>query len=360
MDRRQIIKNTGLAGILATGVAPGIVGAQAQIRWRMTSSFPKNLDTLFGVADVFSKKVSEMTGGKFVISTHAPGELVPAFGTIDAVQQGTVECAGTASYYYFGKDPVFTLGCTIPFGLNARQMTAWLYEGNGLTLMRDFFRQYNIMMFPMGNTGSQMGGWWRKEIKSVADIKGVKFRCGGFPGKVWDRLGGIAVNIPGPEIYSALEKGTVDAAEWVGPYDDERLGLHKVASHYAYPGWWEPGPNIDLHVNIKAYEALSSEYRAIVESAAAYAHTDMLAKYDTRNPAALIRLVAGGTKLYKFPQDTMDAAFKEAMSLYSELSDTNPTWKKIYTDLSNFRRSANIWFRRTEAANDDFMQAAKL
>jgi len=326
----------------------------------MTSSFPKALDTLFGVADVFSKKVSEMTGGKFVISTHAPGEIVPAFGTVDAVQQGTVECAGTASYYYFGKDPVFALGCTIPFGLNARQMTAWLYEGNGLTLMREFFRQYNIMMFPMGNTGSQMGGWWRKEIKSVADVKGVKFRTGGFPGRVWERLGGIAANIPGGEIYSALEKGTVDAAEWVGPYDDERLGLHKVAPLYAYPGWWEPGPNIDLHVNIKAYEALSPEYRAIIENAAAYAHTDMLAKYDSRNPAALKRLVAGGTKLYKFPKDMMDAAFKEAMGLYSELSDTNPNWKKIYTDLSNFRRDSNLWFRLTEAANDDFTQAARL
>jgi TRAP-type mannitol/chloroaromatic compound transport system substrate-binding protein len=301
-----------------------------------------------------------MTGGKFVISTHAAGEIVPAFGTIDAVQQGTVECAGTASYYYFGKDPVFALGCTIPFGLNARQMTAWLYEGNGLTLMREFFRQYNIMMFPMGNTGSQMGGWWRKEIKSLADVKGVKFRTGGFPGKVWERLGGIAVNLPGGEIYSALEKGTVDAAEWVGPYDDERLGLHKVAPLYAYPGWWEPGPNIDLHVNIKAYEALSPEYRAIIENAAAYAHTDMLAKYDSRNPAALKRLVAGGTKLYKFPKDMMDAAFKEAMGLYSELSDTNPNWKKIYTDLSNFRRDSTLWFRLTEAANDDFMQAARL
>jgi TRAP-type mannitol/chloroaromatic compound transport system substrate-binding protein len=326
----------------------------------MTSSFPKPLDTLFGVADVFSKKVNEMTGGKFVISTHAAGEIVPAFGTIDAVQQGTVECAGTASYYYFGKDPVFALGCTIPFGLNARQMTAWLYEGNGLTLMREFFRQYNIMMFPMGNTGSQMGGWWRREIKSLADVKGVKFRTGGFPGKVWERLGGIAANIPGGEIYSALEKGTVDAAEWVGPYDDERLGLHKVAPLYAYPGWWEPGPNIDLHVNIKAYEALSPEYRAIIENAAAFAHTDMLAKYDSRNPAALKRLVAGGTKLYKFPKDMMDAAFKEAMGLYSELSDTNPNWKKIYTDLSNFRRDSNLWFRLTEAANDDFMQAARL
>ncbi|NBS97844.1 MAG: ABC transporter substrate-binding protein, partial [Betaproteobacteria bacterium] len=147
---------------------------------------------------------------------------------------------------------------------------------------------------------------------------------------------------------------------WVGPYDDERLGLHKVAPLYAYPGWWEPGPNIDLHVNIKAYEALSPEYRAIIENAAAYAHTDMLAKYDSRNPAALKRLVAGGTKLYKFPKEIMDAAFKESMAMYSEISDTNPNWKKIYTDLSNFRRDSNLWFRLTEAANDDFMQAARL
>jgi len=360
MDRRSVLKNTGLAGILAAGVAPGMVGAQAQVRWRLTSSFPKSLDTLFGVADVFAKKVSDMTGGKFVISTHAAGEIVPAFGTVDAVQQGTVECAGTAPYYYFGKDPTFAIGCAIPFGLNSRQMTAWTYEGNGLTLMREFYRQYNIINFAMGNTGAQMGGWWRREVKTVADCKGVKFRTGGFSGRVWERLGGVAANIPGGEIYAALEKGTVDAAEWVGPYDDEKLGLHKTAKYYAYPGFWEVGPQLDLHVNIKAYEALSPEYRAIVESAAAYAHTDMQAKYDARNPQALKRLVAGGTQLFRFSKEILDAAFKESMALYSELSATNPNWKKIYEDYSNFRRDSNLWFRVNEAAIDDYMQAAKL
>ncbi|MFY8088621.1 MAG: TRAP transporter substrate-binding protein, partial [Rubrivivax sp.] len=176
-----------------------------------------------------------------------PGELVPAFGTVDALQNGTVEAANTAPYYYFGKDETFALGCAIPFGLNSRQMTAWMFEGNGMTLMREFYRQYNIIHFPMGNTGAQMGGWFRKEIKSLADFKGTKFRVGGFAGRVVERIGGVPQNIPGGEIYQALEKGTIDAAEWVGPYDDLKLGFVKVAPHYAYPGWWEGGPQLDLH-----------------------------------------------------------------------------------------------------------------
>jgi TRAP-type mannitol/chloroaromatic compound transport system substrate-binding protein len=360
MERRSFVQGAGLAGVLAAGMAPAITHAQANVRWRLTSSFPKSLDTLFGVCDVFAKKVSDMTGGKFQITTHAAGELVPAFGTVDALQNGTVEAANTAPYYYFGKDPTFALGCAIPFGLNARQMTAWMYDGNGLKLMREFYSNFNIISFPMGNTGAQMGGWWRKEIKSLADVKGVKFRTGGFSGKVYERIGGIPANIPGGEIYQSLEKGTIDAAEWVGPYDDEKLGFYKVAQYYAYPGWWEGGPQLDLHVNTKAYAALSSEYKAIVECAAAFAHNDMLAKYDARNAAALKRLVGGGAKLFRFPKDLMDAAFKEAMELYNELSNTNPAWKKIYADYATFRRDENLWFRFTEAGFDDFMQQQKL
>jgi TRAP-type mannitol/chloroaromatic compound transport system substrate-binding protein len=285
---------------------------------------------------------------------------MPAFGVVDGVQQGTVEIAHTAPYYFFGKDECFALGCAIPFGLNSRQMTAWMYEGNGLKLMREFYRNYNIISFPMGNTGAQMGGWWRKELKSLADLKGVKFRTGGFSGRVFERLGGIAANIPGGEIYAALEKGTVDAAEWVGPYDDEKLGFNKVAQYYYYPGYWEGGPQIDLHVNTKAYEALSAEYKTIVECAAAFAHTDMQAKYDARNATALKRLVAGGTKLVRFPKEIMDAALKESLALYSDLSGTNPAWKKVYEDFSAFRRDVNLWFRFTEAGFDDYMQSAKL
>jgi TRAP-type mannitol/chloroaromatic compound transport system substrate-binding protein len=360
MERRSFVRSAGIAGVLAAGVAPAVVQAQANLRWRLASSFPRSLDTLFGVSDVFAKKLSELTGGKFQISTHAAGELMPAFGVVDGIQAGTVEMANTAPYYFFGKDETFALGCAIPFGLNSRQMTSWMYEGNGLTLMREFYRPYNIISFPMGNTGAQMGGFFRKEIKSLADFKGLKFRVGGFAGKVVERIGGVPQNIPGGEIYQALEKGTIDAAEWVGPYDDEKLGLYKIAPNYAYPGWWEGGPQLDLYVNTKAYDGLSSEYKAAIECAAAFAHTDMQARYDARNAAALKRLVAGGTKLFRFPKDLMDAAFKEAMGLYSEISAKNANWKKVYDDYAAFRRDANLWFRFTEASFDDFMQAAKL
>ena len=359
MDRRSVIKNAGIAGILAAGAAPA-VHAQAALRWRLTSSFPKALDTLFGVNDVFAAKVKEMTGGKFEITTHAAGELVPAFGTIDATKDGTVEMSNTAPYYYFGKDETFALGCAIPFGLNSRQMSAWMFHGNGLKLFREFYSNYGIVNFPMGNTGAQMGGWFRKPIKSLADFKGTKFRVGGFAGKVVERIGGVPQNIPGGEIYQALEKGTIDAAEWVGPYDDQKLGFFKVAPFYHYPGWWEGGPQLDLYINQKAYDGLSPEYKAIVECAAAYAHTEMQAKYDARNPGALKQLVANKTKLVAFPKPVMDAAFKESMALYSELSAKNPNWKKIYDDYSKFRAESNLWFRFTEARFDSFMQGAKL
>ncbi len=359
MDRRSLITNAGIAGVLAAGIAPA-VHAQAAMRWRIASSFPKSLDTLFGVCDVFAKKVSDMTGGKFVISTHAAGELMPAFGVLDGVSNGTVEMANTAPYYFFGKDPTYALDCAIPFGLNSRQMSAWMYEGNGLKLTREFYANVGIVNFPMGNTGAQMGGWYRKEIKSLKDLQGLKFRVGGFGGKVIAPLGVVPQNIPGGEIYQALEKGTIDAAEWVGPYDDLKLGFNKVAQFYYYPGWWEVGPQLSLYVNQKAYDGLSAEYKAIIESAAAFAHIDMQAKYDYKNPAALKTLASQGTKLRQFPKDVMLAAFKSSEQVYSELSASNPAWKKIYTDYANYRRDANLWFRFAEASIDTFLQSQKL
>jgi TRAP-type mannitol/chloroaromatic compound transport system substrate-binding protein len=359
MDRRSLIKQAGIAGVLATGIAPA-VHAQAAIRWRLASSFPRSLDTIFGAAEVFANKVKAMSGGKFEVSVHAAGELMPAFGVVDGVQQGTVEAAHTAPYYFFGKSEVFALGCAIPFGLNSRQMTAWVYEGNGLKLLREFYAKYNIVNFPGGNTGAQMGGWYRKEVKTAADIKGLKFRVGGFAGKVIERMGGVPQNIPGGEIYQALEKGTIDAAEWVGPYDDLKLGFNKVAPYYYYPGWWEGGPELDFFINDKAFNALSPENKAIVETAASEAHVVMQARYDARNPAALKQLVSSGTKLRAFSNDLMALAFKESMALYEEISAKNEDWKKIYADYSKFRADQNLWFRFTEATFDRFMQAQKL
>jgi TRAP-type mannitol/chloroaromatic compound transport system substrate-binding protein len=378
MERRSFIARTGLgvaagAGLLlaacgkkeepakkeASTAAPAVAASEG-VRWRLASSFPKALDTIFGAADVFSKAVSDATGGKFQVSVHAAGELMPAFGVVDGIQNGTVECAHTAPYYFFGKDETFALDCAVPFGLNSRQQTAWMYEGNGLKLMREFYANFNIVNFPMGNTGAQMGGWYRKEIKSLADIKGMKMRIGGFGGRVLERIGGVPQNIPGGEIYAALEKGTIDATEWVGPYDDEKLGFNKVAPNYYYPGWWEGGPQLTLYVNNKAWNALSAEYKAIVTAAASHAHVVMQARYDARNPDALKRLVAAGAKLRPMPRPIMEAAFKEAEGLYAELSAKNPNWKKVYADWNQFRSDQVLWFRVTEREFDNFMAAQKL
>jgi TRAP-type mannitol/chloroaromatic compound transport system substrate-binding protein len=361
MERRSFLSKAAVGGA-ATAVlaAPAIISAQPAVRWRLSSSFPKALDTLYGVSPVFAEKVSQLTGGKFVISTHAAGEITPAFGVVDAIQQGSIEAASTAPYYFFGKDETFALDCAIPFGMNSRQMTAWYYEGNGLKLTREFYANYNIMNFPMGNTGAQMGGWFRKEVKNLGELKGVKMRIGGFAGKVAERIGVVPQNIPGGDIYPALEKGTIDAAEWVGPYDDAKLGFNKIAPHYYYPGWWEGGPAISLYVGKKAYDALPKEYQAALECASAWAHHDMQAKYDYKNNAALRGLIAGGTKVHRFDKTIMDGAFKAANELYAELSAKNANWKKVYDDYVGARNQMVQWFKFSEASFDDFMQSQKL
>jgi TRAP-type mannitol/chloroaromatic compound transport system substrate-binding protein len=359
MDRRSLIKNAGIAGVLAAGVAPA-VHAQTAIRWRLASSFPKSLDTIFGAAEVFSKAVKAMSGGKFEISVHAAGELMPAFGVVDGVQNGTVEMCHTVPYYFFGKNEAFAIGAAIPFGMNSRQMTAWMFEGNGRKLMNELYAQYNMVSFAGGNTGAQMGGWFRKEIKSPADIKGLKFRIGGFAGKVIERMGGVPQNIPGGEIYQALEKGTIDAAEWVGPYDDQKLGFNKVAPFYYYPGWWEGGPEVDFFINQKALDGLPAEYKAIIEAASSVAHVDMQAKYDARNPTALKQLVGAKTKVLPFPNSVMDASFDAAMQVYAEIEAKNPMWKKIYSDYRAFQRDQILWFRFAESRFDNYMQTKKM
>ncbi len=361
MERRSFIRKvTAGAAATAAVVAAPAVHAQQQIRWRLASSFPKALDTIYGAAEVFSKAVADATGGRLNISVHPAGELVPAFGVVDAIQNGTVECAHTAPYYFFGKDETFALDCAVPFGLNSRQQTAWMYEGNGMKLLREFYAQYNIVNFPMGNTGAQMGGWYRKEFKSLDEVKGMKMRIGGFGGRIIQVLGMVPQNIPGGEIYPALEKGTIDATEWVGPYDDEKLGFVKVAPFYYYPGWWEGGPQLSLYVNSKAWEALPADMKGAVAAAASHAHVVMQARYDARNPDALKRLVGAGAKLRPMPRPIMDAAFKASQDVYAELNAKNANWKKVFEDWSKFRADQVLWFRVTEREFDNFMAAQKL
>ena len=300
MDRRSAIRRAGIASVLATGLAPA-VQAQAQVRWRLASSFPKSLDTIYGGAEVFAKAVKSLSGGRFEVSVHAAGELMPAFEVLSAVQNGTIEMAHTAPYYFYALNQAFALGSAIPFGFNARQMNAWMLHGNGRRLMDDFYANYNIVSFAGGNTGTQMGGWYVKEIKDVSDFKGMKMRLGGgLVGEVMARMGARPVDMPGGEIYSALQKRSIDAAEWVGPYDDQKLGFNKVAPFYYYPGWWEGGLELDFFVQRKAYDALSAENKAIVNAASSLAHADMLAKYDALNPNALKQLVIAKTKVLPF------------------------------------------------------------
>ena len=357
MERRTFLRHTGLAGILASGVAPALVRAEPPLRWRLASSFPKSHRVLFGASESFAQYIADATGGNFTISLHAPGELVPAFGVVDAIQQGTVECAHTASYYFFGKDETFALDCAVPFGMTARQMNAWMFDGNGLALLRDFFAGYQIVNFPCGNTTAQMGGWYRKEIRSVADLQGLKFRVGGFGGRVLAKLGVVPQNLPGGEVYQALEKGTIDATEFVGPYDDLQLGVHRVAPYYYYPAWWEGGAQISIYINADQWRSLSPTYQAIVTQAAAAAHIQCQARYDARNPQALKQLVAEGAKLSRFPKEVMDAAFHASREVYAKLEASNPNWRTIYPDFSRFLAEQVQWEAVAEANSFQYLAA---
>src|SRR5689334_7031159 len=355
MERRSFIKHTGLAGILAASSAPVFAQASPEVKWRLESSFPKSLNKIFGGAVTVSERVAKATNNKFQIQVFAGGEIVPPFGVVDAVQNATVQCAHTAPYYFFGKDPTFAFGCAIPFGMNYRQQNAWMYHGGGLQLMRDFYKDYNIINFPAGNTGAQMGGFFRKEITKVSDFQGLKMRIGGTGGLPLQKLGVIPQQIPGGDIYPALEKGTIDAAEWVGPYDDEKLGLYKVAKYYYYPGWWEGGPELDLFVNLKAWEALPPEYKSVLESACYEANVDMMAKSDAVNPAALKRLIANGVNLLPFPDAVMDACFKATQETYDEIATKNAKFKKVYDSWKAFRTEQVQWFQVAENRFDNFM-----
>jgi len=355
MKRRQFLTTAG-AGLAATAIAkPAIAQSMPELRWRLTSSFPKSLDTIYGAAEVFAKAVSDATDGKFKIQVFAGGEIVPGLQALDAATNGTVEMCHTASYYYVGKDPTFAFGTAVPFGLNARMQNAWQYFGGGQDLLNDFYKNYNVFGIPCGNTGCQMGGWFRKEIKEVSDLSGLKFRIGGFAGRVLAKLGVVAQQIAGGDIYPALEKGTLDAAEWVGPYDDEKLGFQKVAQYYYYPGWWEGGAMLHNFINLAKWNELPANYKSIIQTASSHANEWMLAKYDAVNPAALKRLVGSGAQLRPFPPAVMDACLKAALELYGEVAATNAPFKKAWDSTLAFRNDEYLWWQVAEYTYDTFL-----
>lgn len=359
MQRRHFIKHAGASGLAAATMASGAQAADSnpKISWKLASSYPKSLDTIYGAAELMANRVRAMTNGAFDIRVYAGGELVPGLQVLDAVKDGTVQCGHSASYYYVGKNKAFAFDTTVPFGLTARQQNAWLYQGGGLTLLREFFKDYNIINFPGGNTGTQMGGWFRKEVNSLADLKGLKMRIPGMGGEILARLGVVPQTLAGGDIYPALEKGTIDATEWVGPYDDEKLGFHKVAKHYYYPGFWEPGPTLSFYINLNEWNKLPKSYQAALESAMAEANGMMLAAYDAKNPPALIRLLQQGVKLHPFPADVMAEAQKQAFALYEDEAKKNPAFKKIYEPWLAFRKQQHAWFNLAERAMETAMYA---
>jgi TRAP-type mannitol/chloroaromatic compound transport system substrate-binding protein len=359
MKRRQFLKVGGV-GLAATAVAaPAIAQSMPEIRWRCTASWPKSLDTIYGAVEVFAKTVAENTDNKFQIQVFAAGEIVPGLQALDATSNGTVEMAHTASYYYVGKDPAFAFGSALPFGLNPRMMNAWLFQAGGQDLLNEFYKKYNVFAIPAANTGFKKVGWYRKEFKDPGDLNGLKFRIGGFAGRILTKLGVVPQQLAGGDIYPALEKGTIDAAEWVGPYDDEKLGFQKVAKYYYYPGWWEGGPCLHNFINLQKWNELPKHYQSIIHSASHVANTYMVSKYDAANPAALKRLVAGGAQLRPFSQPVMEACYKAANDIYAETAAANPDFKKILDAVVPFRNEQYLWWQVAEYSFDTFMIRAR-
>jgi TRAP-type mannitol/chloroaromatic compound transport system substrate-binding protein len=358
VNRRKFLKaaTAGGAAAAVTAVAsPAIAQAMPEISWRQTTSWPKSLDTLYGAAEHVAKRVSDLTDGKFKIQTFAGGEIVPGLQVLDAVQNGTVECGHTAPYYYFGKDDTFVFGSGLPFGMNSRMQNAWLLHGGGNDLLNEFYKGYNCMSIPAGQTNCQMGGWFRKAIATPEDLKGLKFRLGGFAGKIMQRVGVVPQQIAGGDIYPALEKGTIDGAEWVGPYDDEKLGFAKVAKFYHYPGWWEPNSTSAFLVNLDAHAKLPKLYKEILTSACLEANQWCMSKYDAVNTPALKRLVGAGAVLQPFSPEVMDACYKAANELYTEINAKNPAFKKIYDSYTAFRADGYLWHQVADYTMDSYM-----
>jgi len=355
-DRRRFL------GAAAAGAATALAGCRAEtsggpavhtgrrVQWRLTSSFPRSLDTLYGCSERLAERLNALSGGSFLVRPYPAGEIVPGLQVLDAVQQGTTQCGHTASYYFTGKNPALAFDAGVPFGLTARQQFAWLYEGGGLELMRGLFADFDIVNFPAGSTGVQMGGWFNREVDSPSDLHGLRMRIPGLGGQVMSRLGVTVQVLGGGEIYQALEQGAIDATEWVGPYDDEKLGFHRVARNYYYPGWWEPGPTLSFYVNRKAWDDLPATYREMFRTAAAETAMWVTARYDTVNPPALERLLAEGVSLKRFSDDILQAAHDASFELYEEQAAADPGYRSVYEAWSAARRASYRWFATAEAA----------
>lgn len=372
MDRRRFLKNAGIAtvGVAAIGLAscttesgatttgnPDLDGALGsndlpELDWEIATSWPTSLPTIFGGAVTFAEAVTAMTGGKFKMTARASGELVPALEVLQSVQAGSVQAGHTASYYYRGLGEVLAFGTAVPFGLTDRQQNAWLYDAGGLEMLQEIYRdRFGVIQFPAGNTGAQMGGWFNKEINSTADLQALVMRIPGLGGVVMEKLGVTVQVIAGGEIFQALQTGTVDAAEWVGPYDDTQLDFQSVAKFYYYPGWWEPGPTLEVQFPVDAYDGLPEEYQAVIQAAAYQANVSMMSKYDALNPPAMQTILAdSAVTVLPFPDDVMRDAEEAAFELYADNSAADPDFKSVFDNWTAFRRQIQDWHALAERA----------
>ena len=358
MKRRQFM--THASAIAGTSIATSALAVantpnKAQVKWRMTTSFPKHLDIVFGGSQRLADAIYEMSEGAFEIQVFSAGEIVPSMQVFDAIQNGTVEVGHTSSNYYHGKNKALSIDTCLPFGLTTRMQNAWYYGGGGLTILRELFDKYNIVNFPGGNSNTQMGGWFRKEVKTVADLKGLKFRIPGFGGEIFSRLGAIPQNIPVGDIYSSLEKGTIDATEFAGPYDDQRLGLQEVAPYYYTPGFWEGSAMLTFYVNKDAWNNLPKPFQKMFEQATAEVNLWMSAQYDAKSPEALATLIKNGAKLRSFSKEIMQAAYDVAQEIYEEEAEKNEDFRKVYSNWKPFLNQEYQWFRVNENIFQQFM-----
>ncbi len=360
MKRREFVRKATL-GAAGTGVLASCGGDESQssagdsvvtgprVSWRLASSFPPSLDILHGNVTHLADRVAALTGGRFTIRVFAAGELVPALQVMDGVESGTVQAGYTADYYYIGKNPALAFGTAIPFGMANRQRAAWMHHAGGLELMRELYSDFGIITFACGSTGPQFGGWFREPVGSLADMRGLRMRIPGLAGEIMARLGVSVQVLAAAEIYPALERGAIDATEWVGPHDDEKLGLHRIAKNYYIPGWWEPGVTTTLQVSLDAWNDLPPAYQEVLETACEAASVHTLSRYDVENPRALARLTAQeGVTLRTFSNEILEAAWRESNAYLEEQAAADAGFRRVYESWRDFRAESFRYFRGNE------------
>ena len=358
MNRRKLLKAAGVGGLgstAATFATPALAQLMPEIRWRLTSAFPKSLDVIYGAAETFSKALSEMTDGRFQVRIFSAGEIVASLGATDAVSTGSVEMCHSSSATSWGKDPTFIFGAGTPFGLNQRQQNAWLQSGRGADLLNAFYLKQNLIALPAGNTGAQMAGWFRRPVNSPADLNGLKIRIGGPAAEALQKLGAVPQQMPASEIYPALEKGTLDAGEWFGPHDDEKLGFYKVAKYYYYPAWSKGQSTLHFFVNQAKWNELPKTYQGIARAAAQMAHASVSQTYDALNIVAVKRLVAAGAELKPLPEPVLDACFTANNEVLGEIAARNSEFKTIYEAMRSSRADGFLLQQIAENTYDTFM-----